>query len=291
MRQQLTKEERDRISQLHAQGLGAAAIGRALDRHRSTISRERKRNSTGREYLPHAAHELALERRRRRPRIRKLDRDDVNSYVRKRLARFWSPAQIAGRMRCESPHDRRRRVSRMTIYRWIATSPDRRHWEACLRFGKRRATPETHGQIKARADISGRPEVVDERRRFGDWEGDTVVGAQRRGGVVTLVERKSGFALAGQVKRLLAKNVRASFVRLTRVLPYGLKRTMTLDNGKEFAEAPGDEPPDGVRRVLRTSVPCLGAGQQRELQPSAASVLPEENGLGRCGAESATPRP
>src|SRR5574342_27102 len=95
----------------------------------------------------------------------------------------------------------------MTIYRWIAQDPQRAHWESHLRFGRRRSEPETRGKLAARAEISGRPPVVDERARFGDWEGDTIVGKQRRGGLVTLVERKSGFALAGKVQRLKARNV------------------------------------------------------------------------------------
>lgn len=236
MQGQLTKEERDRISQLRAQGLSRRRIAQALGRDRSTIGRELTRNSENGEYLPHRAHEKALDRRRWRPRVPKIEQPEVNAYVRHGLGRFWSPAQIAGRLRREFPHEKRRRVSRMTIYRWIAVSPHREHWEGCLRFGRRRTGPETRGQLKARAEISGRPETVHERRRFGDWEGDTVVGKGRRGGLVTLVERKSGFALVGQVKRLLAKNVRRSFVRLTRDLPKGLRRTMTFDNGKEFAE-------------------------------------------------------
>jgi len=236
MPQQLTKEERDRISQLHASGLCSAHIARTLGRHRSTIGRELKRNRTDGEYLPHAAHQKTLGRRRNRPRVCLMQRLDLNHDVRQRLARLWSPAQIAGRLRIDFSQDKRRRISRMTIYRWIAASPHRRHWEGCLRFGKRRTGPETRGRIKARADISGRPEIVNERRRFGDWEGDTVVGLKRRGGVVTLVERKSGFALIGQVQRLLARNVRQSFARLTKALPTGLRRTMTFDNGKEFAE-------------------------------------------------------
>lgn len=236
MPRQLTKEERDRISQLHVCGGCPAQIARALGRHRSTIGRELERNSENGEYLPHRAHEKALDRRRRRPRVPKLEQPEVNQYVRERLVRLWSPAQIAGRLHVDFPRDSRRQVSRMTIYRWIAASPNRSHWENCLRFGRRRTGPETRGQIKARAEISGRPEIVEERSRFGDWEGDTVVGKQRRGGLVTLVERKRGFALVGQVQRLLARNVRHSFQRLTRPLPASLRRTVTFDNGKEFAE-------------------------------------------------------
>ena len=124
----------------------------------------------------------------------------------------------------------------MTVYRWIDRSDDREHWRSRLRLGKQRQTPEKRGQLKAGAQISGRPPIVDQRARFGDWEGDTIVGKPGHGGLLTLVERKSGFALAGKVKRLRAGNVRGCFGRLTERLPQGLRHTLTLDNGKEFAD-------------------------------------------------------
>jgi IS30 family transposase len=233
---QLTREERERISQMHFSGANQAAIGRALGRHPTTIGRELRRNGDGPAYSAQVAQVRAGERRRHRPRVRKMDRPRINETVRSGLARRWSPDQIAGRMRRETPDDPRQRVSRMTIYRWIDASPDRAHWQSCLRFGKRRSQPEKRGRIKARAEISGRPAIVEARARFGDWEGDTVVGRQRRGGLLTLVERKSGFALTGLVKRLRAKNVGRCFRRLAAPLPSGLRRTMTFDNGKEFAD-------------------------------------------------------
>ena len=236
MASQLIKDERERISQRHYAGASHAEIGRAIGRHPTTIGRELKRNGDGTTYSAHVAQERAQERRRRRPRVKKMDRADINQAVRSGLARRWSPDQIAGRMQRDVPRDPGGRVSRMTIYRWIDASPERAHWQRCLRFGRRRAQPETRGQIKARAAINGRPEIVNQRARFGDWEGDTVVGKQRRGGLVTLVERKSGFALAGLVKRLRAKNVSRCFQRLTGLLPSGLRHTSTFDNGKEFAD-------------------------------------------------------
>jgi IS30 family transposase len=78
--------------------------------------------------------------------------------------------------------------------------------------------------------------VVERRVRYGDWEGDTVVGKQRRGGLVSLVERKSGYLLLGQVNRLQAQPVRQTATDLLRPLPPTLRRTLTLDNGKEFSE-------------------------------------------------------
>jgi transposase, IS30 family len=231
---QLTIREREQIAQFHSQGLSKAEIGRRLGRHRSTIVRELVRNGDGANYWASDAHEKAQTRRRRR--VRKLDDPSLSVYVRRGLLRHWSPEQIAGRSRRDFQRQPRRRLSHSTIYRWIAADPQRRFWESFLRFGNRRLGPETRGKLRARADISGRPNGVDERRRYGDWEGDTVVGRQHRGGLVTLVERKSGFALAGKVGRRQASNVANAMVRRFTLLPPGLRRTITFDNGKEFAE-------------------------------------------------------
>jgi len=231
MSQQLTVEERERVAQFWNQGLSKAEIGRRLNRHRSTIGRELARNGDGATYWASAAQQKARGRRRRRP--RKLDEPELNQFVRDKLIRYWSPEQIAGRLGRDFPP--RRRLSHTTIYRWIARNPDRQHWESFLRFGRRRQEPERRGKLPARAEIAGRPSIVDERRRFGDWEGDTVVGKQRRGGLVTLVDRKSGFALVAKVQRLKARNVARSATRQLGALPPGLRHTATFDNGKEFA--------------------------------------------------------
>lgn len=231
MARQLTIREREQIAQFRSQGLSKAEIGRRLGRHRATIGRELTRNGDGTSYWASDAHEKAQARRRQR--ARKLDDPSLSAYVRRGLVRRWSPEQIAGRSRREVAP---RRLSHSTIYRWIAGQEHRSLWESLLRFGRRRREPETRGKLRARTEISGRPAVVDERRRYGDWEGDTVVGQGRRGGLVTLVERKSGFALIAKIERLKARNVARQATRRFATLPPGLRHTVTFDNGKEFAE-------------------------------------------------------
>jgi transposase, IS30 family len=204
--------------------------------NRSTIGRELARNCNGVTYWASVAQQKTRARRQRQS--RKLDDPDLNRFVRMRLVQCWSPEQIAGRLARDFPHQRWRQVSHTTVYRWIAANPDRRHWESFLRFGRRRKEPERRGKLPARAEIAGRPTIVNERRRFGDWEGDTVVGKQRRGGLMTLVDRKSGFALVAKVQRLKARNVARSATRQLGSLPRGLRHTATFDNGKEFANHP-----------------------------------------------------
>ena len=83
--------------------------------------------------------------------------------------------------------------------------------------------------------IEGRPAAVEDRRRFGDWESDTVEGAKGTGLLVTLVERKSRVVLIGKVRDKKAVTVTAAIIALLGSLPSMLKRTITADNGKEFA--------------------------------------------------------
>ena len=231
----LTQGERKRISELLGMGLSKSQIAAAIGRDRSTIYREIGRNSCEGAYAPVRAQRLAEQRRRDRPRQRTLDELDVNEYVRCALVRFWSPDQIAGRSGRQFPSDPRFRFSLMAVYRWIDRQPDRSYWRAFLRFGKRKKPHDRRGQLKATVHITNRPEVVDRKERFGDWEGDTVLGKQRRSALVTLTERKSGFALAGLVRRFRSANVNRQMTQLMTPLPEKLRHTMTLDRGKECA--------------------------------------------------------
>ena len=98
-----------------------------------------------------------------------------------------------------------RQLSRQTIYNWIASSRQRDRWRSFLRFGRETARKRAgNGRLPGAVSIEGRPHVVDSRRRFGDWEGDTIVSRGRHGGLVSLVERKSGYTLLARVGDLRA---------------------------------------------------------------------------------------
>jgi IS30 family transposase len=237
MAHQLTPEERERLCLLHAQGKNQSEIARCLRRHNSTISRELRRNSVGDTYSALAAQRLAAARRRQRPLTRKMGRPDTNEYVRGGLARYWSPEQIAGRLRREFPDEPRRWVSRQTIYAWIARDDYREHWQKFLRHrGRKRSAPEKRGQIVAPVRVADRPAAANARSRLGDWEGDTVVSCRRQGGVVTLVDRCARYTLIEKVRDLKAETAAAALRASLGDLPQELRRTMTLDRGKEFAD-------------------------------------------------------
>ena len=236
---QLTFLERERISQMHEAGASSAEIAAELGRARSTIGREIKRNSSAGGYSAVVAQSLSQQRRRQRPLVRKMDRREVSDYVRSRLVCYWSPDQIAARSKSDFSQDRRRQISHQTIYAWIKSQPpeDRRHFAGFLRrAGNRRPQEDRRGRIPNQVSIEGRPKVVDQRRRYGDWEGDTVVGAKQSGAVITLVERKSGYLLTAKTCDRKARRVARKIASCLRPFPERLRRTMTFDNGKEFAD-------------------------------------------------------
>lgn len=238
MASHLTLEEREVIAHMHRAGKMQTQIALRLGRSKSTISRELRRNRSRNGYWTVAAHRKAQQRRSGRPWVGKLERPEVRRYVRERLQQRWSPDEIAGRSRSDFPRDRRRQISHQTIYTWIRTEDAKgRQWQRFLRrLGRKRPELEKRGQIPAGVSIEGRPAVVDRRGRYGDWEGDTIVGANHRGGAVTLVERKSGYLLLGKVPNLRAATVRQVAAERYRSMPPALRKTLTLDNGKEFAE-------------------------------------------------------
>ena len=133
---------------------------------------------------------------------------------------------------------RRRQLSHQTIYTWIDSEEAAgSRWRCCLRSaGWKRKNADNRGQIPHSTSIAGRPAIVDGRRRFGDWEGDTLVGANRRGGAVSLVERKSGYLLLARTGDLHAPTVCGIAAEKFRCVSPALRKTLTLDNGKEFAD-------------------------------------------------------
>ena len=235
MASHFTFPEREILYRLLKAKKPKAEITRLMGRDRSTIYREIKRNTGGRGYRPKQAQRKAEERRLRCRREPKMNDPRLKSSVTRLLKKAWSPDQIAGRLRREFPRNSEKRVSHQTIYAWIVReAPELR--SHLRRGGKRRSGPEKRGQLAGCVSIEGRPKVVDSRGRFGDWEGDTVVSPGRRSGLVTMVDRKSGYTRIRKTASLKSATTRQAAHRSLHDLPETLRRTMTLDNGKEFAE-------------------------------------------------------
>jgi len=239
MPSQLTQSDRAVLAQLIQMNVPKQEIAERLQKHRSTIYRELARNTGPIGYIYQEAQQRTDARRQLGRRTRKMNDPRVRKYVCQRLKRFWSPDQIAGRLERECRRRPERQISRQTIYEWIRERPtEERHvWRRCLRFGvPRRKRREDAGRLPNAVRIDGRPAIVASRQRYGDWEGDTIVGRGHVGGLLSLVERKSGFTLLARVSNRRAVTVRTAAQQRLAALPDSLRRTMTFDNGKEFAE-------------------------------------------------------
>jgi len=231
---QLTQEERYQIYALKQAGHNQSEIAALLGRHKSTISREVSRNRGMRGYRPRQAHRLALERRKAKMRPR--FGGSMWTKVELLLQMDWSPQQISGRLMAEEGI----RISHEHIYQYIyadkrAGGDLYRHLRCKKKRRKRYGSYDRRGVIRNRVSIDERPEVVGERSRVGDWEGDTVIGKNHKGALVTLVERKSLYTLIGAVACKTAAAVGAAIV--AGLTPHKDRvHTLTYDNGKELAE-------------------------------------------------------
>jgi IS30 family transposase len=233
MAHHLTLEERDRIAQMRYQGAGQKEIAKSVGRSRSTISRELRRNRVGDEYYAAQAQQEAQRRRQERPLVRKMDDPEINQAVRAGLSQEWAPEQIAGRM---LQQDAQRSVSSQTIYTWIKQDDDREHWESFLRRrGKRRNRRKNTAKTADAARIDNRPDVIEERSRLGDFEGDTVLGHPGTGGLATIVDRKSRFTIVTKVQSKNADHVHGKIKQRMKELDEERRHSITFDNGTEFA--------------------------------------------------------
>ena len=233
MAHHLTAEERDLIAQLRHQGADQKEIANTVARCPSTISRELRRNRTDGEYHAAQAQRKAELRRQERPLVRKMEDPQINQAVRAGLAQEWAPEQIEGRMRQE---DSDCRVSSQTIYTWIKQDEDRGHWESMLRRrGKRPNRRKNAATTADAARIDNRPDVIEERLRLGDFEGDTVLGPAGTGGLATLVDRKSRFTIISKVQSKNADHVHQKIKQRMKELDEQRRHSITFDNGTEFA--------------------------------------------------------
>jgi IS30 family transposase len=233
MSSHLTTEERDRIAQLKYRGANQKEIARALKRSPATISRELRRNRTGNEYYAGMAQQHAARRRRERPIIRKMDNPEINQAVRHGVTQYWSPEQIAGRLKLESC-DGERQLTARTIYNWIQRDEYREHWQSFLRRRGKRPFPRRK-PAGVGAPIDQRPDVIEERLRLGDFEGDTVLGPPGRGGLATLVDRKSRYTIIVKIRSKDADHVHRKIKERVKELHEERRRSITFDNGTEFA--------------------------------------------------------
>jgi IS30 family transposase len=236
MFQQVTFEERVRIDELLVAEYSPTEIGRDLKRPLCTITRELQRNRIGGRYSAQMAQALTERRRCERPLVRKMERTTIRDAVEDGLIQAWSPDQISGRQKRRLPKQPESHVCASTIYRWIATQGRMRtHWQQFLRRrGRARWLPRTPAKRPGKP-LRDRPQIIEKRKRLGDFEGDLVLGRPGTGGALTLVDRRSRYLRVKKVRNKTAKHVHGQFQKVLTSLPKNQRHSATFDNGTEFA--------------------------------------------------------
>ena len=233
--QHLNDDERYLIASLKKQRFSLRAIARELGRSPATISREIKRNTqrwTGKYIAFHACRNYRGRRSRSRKKTQftQSDWSCVEALIRK----DFSPEQVSGWLKVEHILS----ISHETIYRYIWR--DRKnggdlhiHLRGSQKQRRKRyGAYDSRGRLAGKTMISERPSSVNERRELGHWEVDTVHGKGKEG-IVTIVERKTGYVEIGKLERRRIHETNARIKYLIKRAPENYK-TITADNGAEF---------------------------------------------------------
>jgi len=245
---QLTQEQRYQIYAFMKAHFSKTEIASEIGVHKSTVSREIKRNRGKKGYRPKQAHCMSVERRTKAYKYIKLT-PQVIALINACIRQDFSPEQISGflsrihylRISHETiyQHILNDKIKGGTLYRHLRLSHKKRR--------KRYGSHDRRGQIQGRVSIDERPAIVDARERIGDWEIDTIIGKKYKRALLSLVERKSKFTLIRKLPKKRADLVAEAAIDLLN--PYKEKVcTITADNGQEFAHH------DSIKEQLHTAV-------------------------------------
>jgi transposase, IS30 family len=236
--QHLSLKQRFRLETCVELGFKQKEMALSLGVHPTTISREFARYGEKEGYRAQLAHSQS--KKRRKSAKRRTKKLLVNVFLREtvllQLQQTWSPEQVTERVRKQGAV----MVCKETIYQFIyQESP---LWKQYLRqkkrsrrkYGIKRREQEREEAKKKRIDT--RPKVVETRERIGDWEGDTIVGGERTSGILTHVERRSGYLIADLFFKKSAEWVQEKTVERFKTIHPDKKHTLTYDNGSEFSD-------------------------------------------------------
>jgi IS30 family transposase len=228
-----TKDDRVLLAGLLETNIKRGDISRILKKSSVSIWREIKRNSVNGKYLQCRANKESKKRKTHRK--KKIENDKfLKKYILAKLKLFWSPEQIAGRLK-----KRKNVICHETIYSYILRHKKLKKYLRCQK-GKYRRRHGTIPREKAREYakkrwIGERPEVINTRARIGDWEGDTIIGKERTQRILTHVERKSGYLIADKMNIVSAEIVAEKTIESLKKIPKSKKESITYDNGTEFS--------------------------------------------------------
>ena len=236
----LSIEEREKIYMMRDQGMSLREIGLEISRNKSTVSRELSRNADKKlGYLPDRAESNYRQNKSKCGAKEKIFRNNsLMIYVETKLKSGWSPEQIAGRMKRDEVKPR---VVHETIYRHIYSHKNWLHLELRSKRKKRlhrNERKERQSKIPELVKFSDRPEIINNRDRFGDWEGDLVIfRILRSKNITTLVERKSRYTFLAlndnKYSKTVINNIEQIIINNNQ---NNIFKSITYDRGSEFTE-------------------------------------------------------
>lgn len=232
---QLTQDQRYQIYAFLKVNFSMTDIAKEIGVHKSTISREIRRNKGKKGYRPKQANIKACIRRSEATKFIKLTPeliDKINQLIRYDL----SPEQVSGYLK----RNDNIQISHEAIYKYLITNRSQggtlyKHLRLFnKKYKKRYGAYDRRGQIPDRVSIDQRPAIVDTKKRIGDWETDTIIGKNHKGVILTIVERKTKLTLMQKLPNKRSDLVADAIIKL--LLPYRHRvHTITTDNGKEFS--------------------------------------------------------
>jgi len=249
-------KEREKIHYLfYVEKKTQKEIAKNLGRNASTISREIKRNKTmigtihnndptakkerkNWQYLPEKAQKKYLLRRKESKQKISLKSIQLYEYVIKNLKEGLSPELISGRAKLEKIG----KISYECIYQFIYSQEGRTlNLTKCLirahkKRHKRKNKKTKRYLIPNRKSIEDRPKAVENRKEFGHWESDSVVGVGKQSALNTNRERKTRYMMIEKIVRKTAQNTKDAMIKRFQNLPKEARKTNTADNGSEFTK-------------------------------------------------------
>jgi transposase, IS30 family len=257
----LSKDERIQIATLYNQNHSIANISRYIKRPQCTIMREIMRNgdiadnanTCNKTYIYNYSTANKLARQRRvdlnKQRIKIIKHSSWSVQILDKLKDNLSPEQISGRLR-EEQKARSEAVtfpSHVTIYRYIYLNHNTssNNWTKYLKiigtkgnYRRKYGTKirELEREKLNKKNISLRPQIVEQRSRLGDFEGDTIVGLERDMHILTHVDRRSGYLIARLLKTATAQETRDQTLISFKTIPKSKLKTITYDNGVQFSK-------------------------------------------------------
>jgi len=245
MSNEFTFFERQKLEYLLRTRISIRKIAIVMRRNHSILSKEIRRNGDNREKYRADVAQRYYEKRKHKKHNGKLDKHPkLRQYVEEKLMLDWSPEQIAGRLK-EYPPDELKGlcISHESIYYWIYEKAEK-HKKLHLHLRTNRPKRKKAGKrwskkvtISSRISIHERPKMIDEKKRYGDWESDTVEFTRKQKNPYLSVqyERKSQLVRIHKVPDKTAEETKEALIKTAESVPHDLFRTITFDNGSEGA--------------------------------------------------------